>query len=412
MLRIRSDRPWSPVRRRLAGLGLAVIASCTVPVAAVTAQQAATLAEVVSSEFSISRETAVLKLELADDRLLEVAIREGGAYVDGRRIGDAARGGELDRSWRELLNRGMDASSAELPQLLASWTAPGSVGASMADALRTSLSTAAGEPAAAAAEAAPAEPTSDSVSRLVKRIADLERAVQQAERRAARVTVETRPRTARRTGPLYYVGQGLAGVFSTLVTYAVLFAIAFGVIVFGGRRYIEGVGDTARRATMRSLLVGVAATFLVVPVFILGMIALVISIVGIPGLLLWAPGFPVAVVLAALLGYLGVAHAAGEAIAERRFYVNDWFQRGNSYYFLLSGLGALLAFFLAASIVQMAGPWLGVIRGLLVFIGVVTTVAAIMTGLGAVLISRAGTQPLRPHGDIEEPELFTEEAGV
>jgi hypothetical protein len=220
-------------------------------------------------------------------------------------------------------------------------------------------------------------------------------------------------RSSRRSNPFRHIAQGLAGIFSILVTYVVLFGIGFAVIFFGGRKYIEGVADTARHAPGRSFLVGLAASFLVVPAFVLGIIALVISVIGIPGLLVWVPGFPVAVVLGVLLGYLGVAHAAGEAFAERRFYVTDWFQRGNSYYFLLSGIGILLALFLASQVVHMAGPWLSFITGILIALGVVTTVAATLTGLGAVLISRAGKQPVRADGTTAERDLFTEEeAGV
>jgi hypothetical protein len=151
------------------------------------------------------------------------------------------------------------------------------------------------------------------------------------------------------------------------------------------------------------MLVGLAAGFLVIPAFILGIIALVISIVGIPGLLVWVPGYPVAVALALMLGYLGVAHAAGEALAERRFYMSDWFERGNSYYFLLSGLGLLLAAFLASQVVHMAGPWLGFIKGILAFFGFAVTFAALCTGLGAVLLSRGGHSPRSPRRQPRRP---------
>ncbi|MFS8637919.1 MAG: hypothetical protein FWJ74_07520, partial [Gemmatimonadota bacterium] len=164
------------------------------------------------------------------------------------------------------------------------------------------------------------------------------------------------------------------------------------------------VADTARHATLQSALVGLAGTFLILPAFILGAIALTISIVGIPLLIAWLPLFPVAVVVALLFGYLAVAHAAGEALAERRFYGGDLFKRANSYYYLLTGVGLLLALYIAANLVEMAGPWLGFISGLLMFLAVVLTWAAFTIGFGAVLLSRGGTRPkvTRPP---EEPDI-------
>jgi MFS family permease len=406
MSRSLSDR--LPSRRLVAGLALVAAAGFTTPLAG---QQAARRADVVSSEIAVSREAAALRLELAGGRTLEMAIRDGGAFLDGTRVGDAARGGTLDRAWRELLNEGMDVPSAELPELLAGWSGPGDVGARMAATLAAALAPATADSTDPDALVAPAVSSTDSLDRLLERISELERRAVEAESRAAvRPTPPRRPeRPARPSSPFRHISQGLAGVFSLVVTYFVLFAIGVGVIFFGGRRYIEGVADTARRATTRSLLVGVAAAFLIVPAFILGIIALVVSIVGIPGLLVWVPGFPLAVVLAGLLGYLGVAHAAGEALAERRLYAGEWFRRGNSYYFLLTGLGLLLAFYLAGNVVHMAGPWLRVIRGMLMFLGFVTTFLAVAIGFGATLLSRGGSRPVGSDGRFVEPDLFDEE---
>lgn len=396
-------------------LGLVFIAGLGNPLAA---QQAARQADILSSEISVSREAASLRLELAGGRVVQLAIRDGAAFVDGERIGAAERSGPADRAWRELLNRGMDVPSSELPELLAEWEAPGDVGARMQEALQRALLAPSTVPAADAqadALVAPGMSSTDTLGRLLDRISELESRAREAEARAVTQASTQRrtERTSRRTSPFRHISEGMAGVFSLVVTYFVLFAIGVGVVFFGGRRYIEGVADTARRATTRSLLVGLAASFLVVPAFVLGIIALVVSIVGIPGLLVWVPGFPLAVVLAILLGYLGVAHAAGEALAERRFYGSDWFRRGNSYYFLLSGLGLLLAFYLAGNVVHMAGPWLKVIRGLLMFLGFVTTFLALSIGFGAVLLSRGGSRPMGADGRYEEPDLFTEEeAGV
>jgi hypothetical protein len=412
----RSDRLRAG--RLTATLGLVVIAGLGNPLAA---QEAARQADILSSEISVSREAASLRLELAGGRAVQLAIRDGAAFIDGERIGAAERSGPADRAWRELLNRGMDVPSSELPGLLAQWEAPGDVGARMREALQRALLAPATVPATDAADAqadalvAPGMSSTDTLGRLLDRISELEARAREAEARA--VTEARTPRrterTSRSASPFRHISEGMAGVFSLVVTYFVLFAIGVGVVFFGGRRYIEGVADTARRATTRSLLVGLAASFLVVPAFVLGIIALVVSIVGIPGLLVWVPGFPLAVVLAVLLGYLGVAHAAGEALAERRFYGSDWFRRGNSYYFLLSGVGLLLAFYLAGNVVHMAGPWLKVIRGLLMFLGFVTTFLALSIGFGAVLLSRGGSRPMGADGRYEEPDLFTEEeAGV
>jgi MFS family permease len=397
MSRIRSDRPL----RRLALIAGLLALGGAAPLAAQD------FSRVLSHEVLLSSRESVLKLELDGERALEIALRDDGVFIDGTRVGDAQRGGELDRHWRDLMTRAMDASAVELPQLLSGWQAPGDMGARIQSALMASLQPTLVAPTAPVAPAAPVAPSSDSLNRLVERINELER---ELESQPSPVVVRHREERAR--GPVHYITEGMAGIFSILVLFAVLFAIAFGVIAFGGRKYIEGVADTARHATGRSFLVGIAAAFLVVPAFILGCIALIISIVGIPGLLVWLPGFPVAVVLGILLGYLAVAHAAGEAFAERRYYVTDWFQRGNSYYFLLSGLGLMLAFFLASRVIHMAGPWLGAISGILVFLGGVTTFVALSVGFGAVLISRAGTRPVRGSGRVEEQDLFTEEAGV
>ena len=356
----------------------------------------------------MSGSEAALTLEFQGGRSLAVAIRDGGVFIDGTRVGDAARGSVLDRSWRDLLTRAMDASPAELPQLLFEWSAEGDMGAHMDSALDAALQSGAQGVDAQGVDAmqVPAVPIADSVDRLVERIGELEQMVDQLESQPTRVRVE---RPTRRYNPFHHITEGLAGIFSILVTYVVLFSIGFATIFFGGRKYIEGVADTARHAPGRSFLVGLAGSFLVVPAFILGIIALAISVIGIPALLVFVPGFPVAVVLAVLLGYLAVAHAAGEVFAERRFYVTDWFQRGNSYYFLLSGIGILLALFLVSQVVHMAGPWLRAISAILIFLGCASTAVVLLIGLGAVLISRGGKQPVRADGTTAEPDLFTED---
>jgi hypothetical protein len=385
----------------------------------------------VSSEISLSRDEASLRLGYGGDREDRWLLRDGKFFANDQLIGEAARGSALDGAWRELLNEAMELETAELAHLLVDWEAPETgdvandrVGLTLDQMLEARLTGIVAANAGvsqdvdadAIGEAVEAE-LSDSMSRLVERISELQEQVErfEVEERviAPHVNVDIPARRGGFGGPFRHFFRGLSGVFSNLVLYAVLFGIAFATIFFGGRKYIEGVADTMRAAPTRSLLVGLAAAFLVVPAFILGVIALLISIVGIPALLLWVPLFPVAVGAAVLLGYIGAAHAGGEALAERRFYTSDWFQRGNSYYFIMTGLGMLLSLFLAANVIQMAGPWLGFLRSMLVGLGVVLTASVISMGFGAVLLSRAGTRPMRPKRSASpDPDIYAEATNV
>jgi MFS family permease len=351
---------------------------------------------------NISGTEAVLQLGFADGRTVEFAIRDGRMLADGRDLGPVPPHRVGDREWRDLLNRSMDTPAPQLAGLFRDWRAPASDGA-LKDAILAAL---AGK-LPAAAPAPPPGGDEDSVAKLESRLQEMQTRLQAAE--SAR-----EEQHESWTGPFRYIWRGLTGLIATLVMYAILLALGFGTIYFGGRPHIEAVADAARRQTARSLLVGLAASFLVVPAFVLGILVLLISIVGIPALLLFVPLFPVAVIVGCLLGYLGVAHAAGELLAERRLSGGDWFSRGNSYYFVLTGVGLLLAPFLAGHVIQMAGPWLGFIHGLLMFVAVVLTWFALTTGLGAVLLTRFGTRSITgiPPLDSDIGSAFEEESHV
>ncbi len=378
-----------------------------------TAQQ--TLSRVLSSEIAISRERAEIQLELDNGRKLTLATVVGQpaggmrreVFPSGEQILTlpVERGSVVDRSWRDLLNAAMDAPPDLLATLLRDWTAPGTGGGREFDsALEGALL------GGAAASAAPVAPgvIDDSVVKLESKIQQLEKQLDNAREHAIEA------RDARRGpdwwAPFRRVWQGISGIFSVLITYIVLFGIGFVAILFGARKYLEGVADTVRISVGRSFLVGLAGSFLLIPVFVLGCIALAISIVGIPALLVWVPLFPVGAVVAVVLGFLSVAHATGESWAERNYYGSEWFRRGNSYYFMMTGLMLLAALFFAANVVHMAGPWLDFINGILNFFGIVLTWAAATVGFGAVLISRGGSRPASPAA--EQASLFTEDANV
>lgn len=404
---------------------------------------------ILSSDISMSRESAELRLELQDGRTVRLLLGEDGAVrLNGDQIGTYDRRDALDEAWRDLMQRAMDAPTGTLADVLRDWEPPADATA-VARRLDRELEAAVAlpEPAPAAdapaAEAAadqqaadPAAGTSDSITRLNERIRELERLIEDPDldpdaladlpalrelrdeiraelRHEVRDEIRNEIRASARgfgdgwNRPWRHITNGIAGVFSTLVVYALLVGLGF-LGVFFGRRYLEGIADTARHATLRSGLVGLASSFLLGPAFVLGTLALAISIVGIPLLLIWLPGFWVAAVLAAVGGFLAVAHGAGEAFAERRFTGSEWFTRANSYYYVMTGVGLLLVLYIAASVVSMAGPWLDFLEGLLMFMAVMVTVIASMIGFGAVLISRGGTRPVRPEPLSAEPDLERE----
>ncbi|HUF71217.1 MAG TPA: hypothetical protein VMM79_21390 [Longimicrobiales bacterium] len=377
---------------------------------------------IVMSISTMSNDEATLNLEFADGSRSEFSIHDGQAWVDGQAVGSAERGGQLDRSWRELLHAAGSLDGDDLVRLLIDWNAPGDAALDdrLEAALQRAMPRALGEgDLDVAIPNLDVNVNIDSVERMAVRIRELQERLQEVESLGdIPVAVEVVNRAAADRGgfwdrnPLRHVFRGITGIVQWAIFYAVVFGIAFATIFFGGRRYIEAVADTARANTTRSLLVGLAASFLLIPAWILGIIALAISIVGIPALLAWIPLFPVAVGLAILLGYIGVAHATGEALAERRFYATDWFQRGNSYYFLMTGLGLLIAPFIAVNVIRMAGPWLGFLGGIFFAIGMVVMWAALSIGLGAVLLTRAGTQPANTVGQTPEPGIYAEPTGA
>jgi hypothetical protein len=185
------------------------------------------------------------------------------------------------------------------------------------------------------------------------------------------------------------IRRGVAGVISTVALGLVLAGIG-ATLVFYGRPYLETVSDTARGATLRSGATGLAATFLIIPAFVVLVVALAVSIVGIPFLLVAVPLYPLAIFVALVFGLLAVSHAIGERTAEQGREVMDMRYR-NSYAYLFTGLAMLLMPHLAAHLISMTG--------FLRFIGTVLHVitwmaiwAAATVGFGAVILSRAGTR--------------------
>jgi len=188
--------------------------------------------------------------------------------------------------------------------------------------------------------------------------------------------------------PFRSVIRGVGGVIENLIAVFVLALIGAGVLAFGGEK-IDVIAETARRAPGRAAAVGLAGTVLLIPIWVLGFVALVVSIIGIPVAIAWLPLFPLAACAAAVVGYLAVARNTGEWLADSNYPWTHWIRKSNSLMTMIGGLLGLAIFAVAANVVSMA-PFLGLIEGLLFVAATLVTVAAVEIGLGAVILTRAG----------------------
>jgi len=212
--------------------------------------------------------------------------------------------------------------------------------------------------------------------------AEADRGRQAADARAEHLTV-------RNGGWWGSIREGAEGLVSTITLGLILSLVGAGLI-FYALPQLERVSGTVRRDTGRSAGIGIAANFLSVPVFFIGLVVLLVTIIGIPLILLYAPLFWVGLAAAAAFGVVAVAHAIGERTAEQSGSFAS--VRRNAYSYTFTGIGILLAPLFAAHLLELTG-FLGWLGDLVELLGMLILWAAATLGFGAVVLTRAGTRP-------------------
>ena len=365
---------------------------------------------VVSNQLAISQTEATLHLEFADNGTLEIALRDGSVMIDGEERGSFVQGDALDIAWRSLLGEVVSLSDGPLGEALQDWEAPASLADRTLDLARlldSTLESALLSTNVAAAEQADVDDSPGSASGSASG-SDRGLSVEEVANLSSRLRLEIREelqgelreelrRELRDAGersrgfaPLRAIGRGITEVAGSLITFLILSLLALGAVYFA-KDNLELVADTAQRNPVQAGMVGLAGAFLVLPAWLLGTVALAVSVVGIIALPFWLLLFPVAVALGAGLGYLAVARNIGEWVASKDIKGLEWLRPTNTFYAVTAGIGALLAFPVSASILDIV-PFFGFFSWFLAVLGTLALVATLLIGFGAVLLTRGGRQ--------------------
>jgi hypothetical protein len=201
-------------------------------------------------------------------------------------------------------------------------------------------------------------------------------------------------------GALELTFSRIAGVIGVFLT---LSALGFGLVMFG-RPNLEVVSDTVAHSFGRAFITGLLGQILLLPTFGMLVVGLILSVAGILLLPFAVVVYTLLVIVAALGGYLGVAHAMGETYIRRRMALGVVIGSPNSYRYLLIGLAALASLWLAWAIFG----WVPVAGNLIRGAAFLVTWLLGTAGFGAALLSRAGIKE-NFAGRLIPPEALTDE---
>jgi hypothetical protein len=214
------------------------------------------------------------------------------------------------------------------------------------------------------------------------------------------IVAPVRAAAAPQPSALETIGQRLAGVIGVFLTLAVL---GFGLVMFA-RPNLEVISDTASHSFGRAFMTGLLGQILVLPTFGMLIVGLVLSVAGILLLPFAVAVYALLVIVGALGGFLGVAHAMGETYTRRRMAMGAMIGSPNSYRYLVVGLGAVAVLWLAWSFFGWV-PVAGTLIGGAAFLATWLLATA---GFGAALLSRAGIRE-NFAGRLIPPEALTDE---
>lgn len=176
------------------------------------------------------------------------------------------------------------------------------------------------------------------------------------------------------------LGSAFAFV-ATLARIAVLCLLVALVVLFG-REYMERAGGLAASSTLKAGAVGVLAQIFFLPVLIITIVVMVMTVIGIP-LLLLLPFALLALAVAGLIGFAGVAHSLGRLVARQL----GWMDR-SPYVLAVMGVVLVMSPVLLSRLASLGGGLLRPLSLTLAVAGFVLEYLVWTVGLGAVALMR------------------------
>jgi len=189
--------------------------------------------------------------------------------------------------------------------------------------------------------------------------------------------------------PFGWRGEVFGASFSLLLTVfrMLLIAVIALVALVIVRRPVERIADAAAAQPWKSGLIGLLAQLFVLPVLVLSVVILAVSIIGIPLLVVIPPLIVLALLVAFVLGFAGIAFGIGRwARSSLRLRLSSPFA------FLLVGLLAIWIVTLSGRIVSLTGWHVWFVSAALGAAGFFVEYLVWTVGLGAALLTRFGNR--------------------
>lgn len=162
------------------------------------------------------------------------------------------------------------------------------------------------------------------------------------------------------------------------------FAVLGAALWYVAPKWITSPAEIVNREISRASLVGLSLAFLILPIYVLGIILLTLSIVGIVFVPFWAVLVPVVAASISIVGYFVSAYAVGKRISAARSNVR-WLESPLG--MMLAGLVFPFALQLVGQVFMATGSILGWSGTLLLFLSGAIFAAYTIVGVGAIVMA-------------------------